>query len=362
MYINKIKLSNFRNYKEQEITLGKGINIFYGDNAQGKTNLIEAIFLCSMGKSFRSKKDKELIKFDELTTTVKIDYERQDRSGNIKAIIGEKKEFFINGVKQTKVSNLVGKINVVIFSPDDIDIIKEGPQKRRKFLDMMISSLKPNYIHLLNNYNRVLEQRNTYLKQIVKEGKSETLLDILDEQLAELSYQIFEYRNHYIEKFATIIQQTHDMMTKKTKNAEIIKIKYISNSQEKQGFVANLKKSRKIDLARGYTSTGVHRDDFLIYINKKIVSIYGSQGQQRTTTLTLKLCELRIVTDEIGETPILLLDDFMSELDENRRQSFLENLKDSQVIITCTDKIAIKKEHIKSFYVENGNVQQEIKE
>ena len=211
-------------------------------------------------------------------------------------------------------------------------------------------------MHLLNDYNRVLEQRNTYLKQIIKERKSETLLEILDEQLAELSFKIYEYRNQYLEKFANIIQETHDIITKNTKTEEIIKIKYISNAQDKQGFVDNLKKSRNIDLARGYTSTGVHRDDFMIYINKKIVSIYGSQGQQRTTTLTLKLCELKIVTEEIGETPILLLDDFMSELDENRRKSFLENLKDSQVIITCTDKIEMEKDHIKSFYVENGKV------
>ncbi len=225
---------------------------------------------------------------------------------------------------------------------------------------MMISSLKPNYIHLLNDYNRVLEQRNNYLKKI-KELKNEDLLEVLDEQLANLSYQIFEYRNEYLEKFATIIQETHDIMTKNTKNEENIKIKYISNAQDKQGFLQNLKKSKNIDLARGFTSTGIHRDDFLIYINKKIVSIYGSQGQQRTTTLTLKLCELKIVTEEIGETPILLLDDFMSELDENRRKSFLENLKDSQVIITCTDKIELQKENIKSFYVENGKVHSERK-
>lgn len=132
MYIKKINLKNFRNYEEAEITLDKGINIFYGDNAQGKTNIIESVFLCSMGKSFRSKKDKELIKFNELSTEVKMDYEKQDRSGTIKARIGEKKEFFINGVKQTKVSNIVGKINIVIFSPDDIDIIKEGPREKKK--------------------------------------------------------------------------------------------------------------------------------------------------------------------------------------------------------------------------------------
>lgn len=358
MYIKKITLNNFRNYKEQEIVLDKGINLFYGDNAQGKTNIIESIFLCSMGKSFRSKKDKEMILFNELSATVAVEYEKKDRRGIIKSQIGEKKEFFSNGIKQAKISDIVGKINIIIFSPEDIEIIKGGPSTRRKFIDMMISSLKPNYIHLLNDYNRVLEQRNTYLKQI-KEGKNPELLEILDEQLATLSYQIFVYRKQYLEKFSNIIQETHNIITKNAKKQESIKIKYISNSSEKQGFLENLKKSKTIDLARGYTSTGVHRDDFIVYINKKIISIFGSQGQQRTTTLTLKLCELKIITEEIGETPILLLDDFMSELDENRRKSFLENLKNSQVIITCTDKIEIGKKDNKNFYVENGKVQEE---
>ena len=356
MYINKIYLKNFRNYGEQEIFLERGINIFFGDNAQGKTNIIESIFLSSYGKSFRSSKDKDLIRFGEEHATVKIDFEKKDRNGNIKVEIGEKKNFFINGVKQTRVSNIVGKINIIIFSPDDIEIIKDGPQRRRKFLDMMISSLKPNYLHLLNDYNRVLDQRNTYLKQITKDGKNESLLDILDEQLADLSIKIFEYRNKYLEKFSSIIQEKHDIITKNEKSQEEIKIKYISNAHDKEGYLSNLKKSRKVDLIRGYTSSGVHRDDFIVYIDKKIVSIFGSQGQQRTATLTLKLCELKIVKEEIGESPILLLDDFMSELDENRRKNFLENLKDNQVIITCTDKIDIQKENSKIFNVKNGQI------
>ena len=356
MYINKIYLKNYRNYEEQEITLENGINIFYGDNAQGKTNIIESVFLCSYGKSFRSSKDKELIKFNNEHSTVKVDFKKEDRTGSIKVEIGEKKYFFINDVKQQKVSNIVGKINVVIFSPDDIEIIKDGPQRRRKFIDMMISSLKPNYLHLLNDYNRVLEQRNTYLKQITKEGKSDELLDVLDEQLADLSIKIFEYRDKYLEKFSEIIQENHDIITKSNLNNEEIKIKYISNAHDKEGYLNNLKKTRKIDIIRGYTSTGVHRDDFIIYIDKKIVSIFGSQGQQRTATLTLKLCELKIVKEEIGESPILLLDDFMSELDETRRNNFLQNLSDNQVIITCTDKIDIQKENSKIFHVKNGKI------
>lgn len=356
MHIHNIKLKNFRNYENQEIELNDKINIFYGDNAQGKTNVIESIFLCSIGKSYRTKKDSDLIRFGEECAEVEIKYERSDREGKIKLIIGDKKEFFINGVKQNKISNILGKINIVTFSPDDIEIIKGGPQRRRKFIDIMISSLKPNYIQVLNDYNSVLDQRNAYLKQIIKEGKRESLLDIFDEQLADLSYNIYKYRDNYLSKFSNIIQENHNIITQNNNIEEIIKIKYISNAQERDGFLNNLKKSRKIDLMRGYTNTGVHKDDFIIYINKKNLSIFGSQGQQRTTTLTLKLCELKIIEEEIGEKPILLLDDFMSELDEKRRKSFLNNLNDNQVIITCTDNVVLEKKDIKNFYVENGHV------
>lgn len=351
MYIKKIKLENFRNYENQEIEFNPNINIIYGNNAQGKTNIIESIFLCAMGKSFRDKKDKDLIKFDKDISKIKLEYEKSDREGVIEAVINDKKTFLLNGVKQAKVSDIIGKINVVIFTPDDIDIIKEGPQRRRKFLDMMISSLKPNYIHLLNKYNKVIEQRNTYLRQIKYDGKEKGLLDIWDEQLSELSFEIFKYRNYYINEFCKIIQDIHNLITKSGK--EHIEIKYLTNAKTKEEFLQKLKKNLSVDISRGYTSIGIHRDDFLVYIDGKDVSIFGSQGQQRTVTLTLKMCELSVVKEEIRESPILLLDDFMSELDEERRNSFLENISDNQVIITCTDKIEIsKKSNI--FYVEKG--------
>lgn len=353
MYINEISLENFRNYINQKIKLNKNINIFYGDNAQGKTNIIESIFLCAYGKSFRSKKDTDLIKFNEEMAKVNILYERKDRQGNIKVEIREKKTFYINDIKQAKVSDIVGKVNVVIFTPDDIDIIKDGPQRRRKFLDMLISSLRPNYIHLLNTYNKTLEQRNNYLRQIKYENKKEEMLDIWDEQLAEYSYKIYEYRKYFIEKISERIDSIHNSITKSGK--ESIKIKYISNSKNKEGFLENLKKSRQIDINRGFTAIGIHRDDFIIYIENKPISIFGSQGQQRTAILTLKLCELDIVKEEIGETPILLLDDFMSELDEKRRKNFLKNINDCQVIITCTDKIDIGKNG-KVFLIQSGTL------
>ncbi|MBR3614316.1 MAG: DNA replication/repair protein RecF [Clostridia bacterium] len=351
MHIKNILLENFRNYDNQEIELNENINIIYGNNAQGKTNIIESVFLCAYGKSFRAKKDQELIKFDKENCKVEVSYSKIDREGTIKAEIRDKKTFFANGVKQNKISDIIGKINIVIFTPDDIEIIKDGPQKRRRFLDMMISSLRPNYLHLLNSYNKILEQRNNYLRQIKLENKNPSMLDIWDEQLSEYSFKIFEYRKYFVDKISNSIEDIHSLITKSGK--EGIKIKYISNSKNKESFLENLKKSRTVDIKKGFTATGVHRDDFMIYINSRPVSIFGSQGQQRTAILTLKLCELKIVKEEIGDTPILLLDDYMSELDENRRTSFLENIKGNQVIITCTDRIDLENES-SIYYVENG--------
>ena len=175
MWIKEIELKNFRNYKEEKISLKNNVNILYGENAQGKTNIIESIFLCSMGKSFRTTKDKEMIKINERNCSVEVEYEKSDREGQIKIEIGNKKNIFINGIKIKKLSELLGKINVVIFTPDDIEIIKGGPEKRRKFLDIMISQLRPNYMHILSLYNKTLEQRNNYLKQIKTEKKDENL-------------------------------------------------------------------------------------------------------------------------------------------------------------------------------------------
>ena len=171
MWIKEIELKNFRNYKEEKISLKNNVNILYGENAQGKTNIIESIFLCSMGKSFRTTKDKEMIKINERNCSVEVEYEKSDREGQIKIEIGNKKNIFINGIKIKKLSELLGKINVVIFTPDDIEIIKGGPEKRRKFLDIMISQLRPNYMYILSLYQKTLEQRNNYLKQIKEEKK-----------------------------------------------------------------------------------------------------------------------------------------------------------------------------------------------
>lgn len=353
MYISKIKLINFRNYEEQEITLHPNLNIFYGDNAQGKTNIIESIYLCSIGKSFRTSKEKELIKFDKDFTSVWIEYTKSDREGSIKIEIEQKKNIFVNGIRIKKLSELLGKLNIVIFTPDDIQILKEGPQKRRRFLDMMIGQLRPNYVHCLNLYNQTLEQRNNYLKQIKLEHKPEEMLDIWDEKLAEYGEKIYFYREEFIHKIKQKINTIHKEITG---DKEELEIEYESNCSNKQEYLTLLKERRKLDILKGFTTKGVHRDDFMIYINHELVNVYGSQGQNRTAILSLKIAELQVIYDEIGEYPILLLDDFMSELDEKRRNSFLHYIKNTQVMITCTDKIEIIKQNAKLFQVSKGEL------
>lgn len=353
MWINKIKINDFRNYNNQEIDLGKNINVFYGENAQGKTNIIEAIFLCSMGKSFRAKQDKEMIKLDKKNANVEIEFFKSDRDSKIKIQLSNKKEVFINGIKIKKLSELLGNLNIVMFTPDDINILKGGPQNRRRFLDIMISQLKPNYMHTLSLYAKTLEQRNNYLKQIKEENNSEELLDIWDEKLAEYAFIISKYRNEFINKIINKIKKIHSEITN---NKEEIKIEYLTECLNKIEYLDLLKKRRKLDIIKSYTTKGIHRDDFIIYINDKELSTYGSQGQHRTAMLSLKLSELEIIEEEVGEKPILLLDDFMSELDSNRRTHFLEKINDTQVIITCTDKIDIENKKILIYNVNDGKV------
>ena len=356
MWIKELKINNFRNYKNEEIKFEKNINIFYGENAQGKTNIIEAIFLCSMGRSFRTNKDKEMILLNESQANIEIEFEKSDRSGKIKIELAGKKNVSINGIKIKKLSELLGNVNIVIFTPDDINILKGGPQNRRRFLDIMISQLRPNYVNIYNLYLKTLEQRNNYLRQIKEQNKDENLLEIWDEKLADYAVNIYKYRNEFIEKIKSKIKKIHSQITN---NEEEIEIEYISCCKEKEEFLKLLKERRKLDIIKGFTTKGIHRDDFLIYINGKETSVYGSQGQNRTAMLSLKLSELNVVYDEIGEYPILLLDDFMSELDSKRRKSFLENVRDTQVIITCTEKISI--ENLKTFMynVKKGKVYQE---
>ena len=353
MWIKKIKLNNFRNYENEEISLDKNINIFYGENAQGKTNIIESIFLCGLGKSFRAKKDSEMIKIGEENSIIEVEYEKSDRYGKIKIELGKRKNIYINGIKIKKLSELLGNINIVIFTPDDINILKGGPQNRRKFIDIMISQLRPNYMHILSLYLKTIEQRNNYLRLIREEKKGENLLDIWDEKLADYAVKICEYRTEFISKIKEKIDKIHSDITNEK---EKIEIEYLTQCQEKEEFLNILKQRRKLDIIKGFTTKGIHRDDFIIYINGKEINIYGSQGQNRTAMLSLKLAELQVIYDEIDEYPILLLDDFMSELDKSRRKNFVENIEKNQVIITGTEKLALENLEYLEYNVSNGVV------
>ena len=346
MYIDKLKMQNFRNYKYQEINFENKINIFYGDNAQGKTNILESIFISSFGKSFRTNKDKELIKIGEDFLKVSSHFQKKDRQGEVKVEISDKKNVYLNDIKLKKLSEVLGNIILVIFTPDDINLLKSGPSARRKFLDMMIGQLRPAYVLNLNAYLKTLEQRNNFLKQKIR---NDDLLDIWDEKLAQYGEKVYTYRKQFIDLIKNKIKAIHSEITD-----EIIDLSYFSDCKDKESFLVELKKNRKNDYYRGYTTKGIHRDDFTIYINNEPVNIYGSQGQNRTAILSLKLAELNVIYEDLGEYPILLLDDFMSELDEKRISNFLNNIENIQVIITCTKNIDIK--NSVSHKVVNGGI------
>ncbi len=226
MYINKIKLENFRNYEKEEIEFDKNVNIIYGDNAQGKTNILEAIFICSLGKSFRTNKEKELINKEKDYSKIEMLSSKEDRNVKINCELEEKKKFYINEIPAKKTSDILGKNYIVLFTPEDITILKNEPSKRRRFLNIMISQLRPMYVHLLNQYNKTIEQRNIYLKQIKYESRPIENLEVWNEQLVRLGQKIYEYRKEFIEK---INEKIYDIHLKTTENKEKISVKYISN-------------------------------------------------------------------------------------------------------------------------------------
>lgn len=271
MYIEKISLTNFRNYKEQQIELNRNINIFYGNNAQGKTNILEAIYLSAIGKSYRTSKDIELINKNEKYTKVNIKYRKKDREGKILIGIENKKTISVNDIKLKRMSEILGNINIVLFSPEDITIFKEGPAKRRKVLDVMISQLRPAYVHNLNMYLKVIEQRNNYLKQIKYEGKSDEMLEIWEIKLAEYAEIINLYRKEFTEKIKKKIVDIHKNVTN---NKENIEINYVSDFSSKNEFLKKLKDNRKIDIIRGFSGIGIHRDDIKLYINGEELGTY----------------------------------------------------------------------------------------
>ena len=369
MRIKRLKVENFRNLEKLDIEFSDGVNIIYGNNAQGKTNIIEAIYIFSFGKSFRANKDIELLKFDKEYFVSNIEIMKKDRELEMDFgfdKISNKKMIRVNGVIQKKISDIIGKLNVVVFKPEDIKIVTDAPSVRRKYIDYLISSISKGYLENITKYKKVLEERNTLLKEIklrLKGSKNldetdSNFLDVYDKLLSKLNCEIYNERKKVIEKLNNYIYGIHLKLTENYINNEKLHIKYVSNVEEDiQKMYNNLIKSRLNDINKGYTSFGIHRDDYIISINSLDVSIYGSQGQKKSTIISLKLSELKVIEEVIGEKPVLLLDDYMSELDERRRLKFLDIIEDIQIIITTTHKISIDGKENTYFYVDNGKIE-----
>ena len=336
MYIKSLQLLNYRNYESLGIELGKNVNVFMGDNAQGKTNILESIYYCAFAKSHRTNRDKELIRINEEKSFIRLEVgtDRLDKRIDINILKDGKKAISINSIKVSKISELVGIFNVVMFSPEDLKIVKESPGVRRKFIDMELCQLNAKYYYNLVQYNKVLLQRNTILKQ---RDVDESMLDIYDIQLAGFGKFIINSRLEYLKKLNSYSENIHRDITS---GKEFIEFKYISTVKNldsvEDSIVEQLKSLRKRDIEKRMTSVGPHRDDFSILINAMDSKIYGSQGQQRTAVLTIKFASLEIIKELTGEYPVLLLDDVLSELDFKRKSYILKSIQEIQSIITCT--------------------------
>lgn len=336
MYVKKLKLINYRNYENLEIDLGKHVNVFMGDNAQGKTNILEAIYYCGFAKSHRTSKDKELINWngDISFISVSVAKDRLDKKIDINILKDGKKVIRVNSIKINKIGELFGTFNVVMFSPEDLKIIKDSPGVRRRFIDMELCQLDSKYYYNLVQYNKVMNERNIVLKN---KNLDLDMLDIYDMQLSNFGSYIIEKRLLYLKSLNKYSEDIHKEITS---GKEIIEFKYnstiknLNNIQDE--FYETLIKNRKRDVDKGITSHGPHRDDFSVYINNVDTKSFGSQGQQRTAVLTMKFASLRIIKEITGEYPVLLLDDVLSELDFNRKRYILKSINDIQTIITCT--------------------------
>lgn len=334
MIIESIQLNNFRNYNNLDIELDCGTNIFYGDNAQGKTNILESIYLSGTTKSHKGSKDREMIQFskDESHIRTKIKKNQILYQIDIHLKKNKPKGIAINGIPIKKASELFGIINIVFFSPEDLNIIKNGPQERRRFIDMELCQLDKIYLYNLSNYNKVLNQRNKLLKDISFRPELKDTISIWDNQLYKYGFEIIKRRREFILNLNEIIFEIHKKLSGEK---EDLVLKYEPNV-EKELFIESLKKNLDRDLKLKTTSIGPHRDDLLFLIKGIDIRKYGSQGQQRTSALSLKLAEIELVKKVISDMPILLLDDVLSELDSKRQNYLLKNIDNIQTLITCT--------------------------
>lgn len=334
MIIESIELKNYRNYDKLHMDFSHGTNILYGDNAQGKTNILEAIYVCATTKSHRGSKDKEIIQFDRDESHIKLNVRKRDVPYRIDMHLKKNraKGVAVNGVPIKKASELFGIVNVVFFSPEDLNLIKNGPAERRRFIDLELCQLNKLYVHSLVQYNKIVTQRNKLLKDIMFRPDYEDTLDIWDMQLVQYGREVIRCREAFVGQLNDLIGGIHRQLSGEK---ESLHISYEQNVTVDM-FEDTLRKSRPSDLKQRTTLTGPHRDDLSFIINDIDIRRYGSQGQQRTAALSLKLAEIELVKKTVNDYPILLLDDVLSELDGSRQNHLLSGINHIQTMITCT--------------------------
>ncbi len=362
MRVKSLELHNFRNYESARIEPGGGVTVFTGPNAQGKTNILEAIHLCCLGRSHRTPRDEELIRWGEPSARVSIQTEQKDGTHEVAILLsrGQKRRKTVKiGARQAeRIGELFGHVCGVLFAPEDLQIVKSGPSERRRFLDMQLSQLRPAYVYALQRAVRTLNQRNALLREIARSGALVNTLDLWDEQLAVCGAQIVLGRREMIERLNVLAGQAHASLTG---GRETLRLWYISQAADaedpRERLLERLRAARAEDLRRMSTSVGIHRDDIGIAIDGKEARTFASQGQQRSAVLALKLAQLELAWQERGEAPILMLDDVMSELDPGRRRELLERIDRVQTFVTCTDISDLAGARQESVYhVENGKL------
>lgn len=338
MIVRKVTLKDFRNYQAITVEFGQGLNVLVGENAQGKTNLLESIFLCAIGKSPRTSKDKDMIAFGKhmAKVTTSITSKLGKRDIEIYLFDNQKKAIKIGGIAILKMGELLGELHAVYFSPDQLKLVKDSPQERRKFLDISLCQYDKQYFYTLTKYNQILSQRNELLKT---KGKNlEETLSIWNEELAICGAKIIEHRMKYIEKLSIFARSIAQYLTSDKEELELTYVGVVGENipELKNKLLQAYQSTLHKDIELGYTTIGPHRDDIKIVLNHIDVRYFGSQGQQRTCALALKLAELEIFKENTGEYPVLLLDDVLSELDETRKIKLLSYVTKLQTILTCT--------------------------
>ncbi|MCR5594579.1 MAG: DNA replication/repair protein RecF [Lachnospiraceae bacterium] len=360
MIIKSLELMDYRNYESLNINFGSGTNILYGDNAQGKTNILEAIFLASITKSHRGTKDKDIIRFgcEEGHIRTLLFKDNVDTKIDIHLRSSKTKVIAIDGKRIKKATELLGILNVVFFSPEDLNIIKNGPGERRRFIDMELCQLDDFYLYNLNNYNKIVNQRNTLLKDLYFNPSLKETIEIWNSQLVSFGSKVIERRKTFVDQLNEVIGPMHEKLSG---GRESLRIIYTPNVSI-EDFEEKLSRSTEQDIKSKMTNVGPHRDDFVFMTEDIDIRRFGSQGQQRTAALSLKLSEIKIVKKIINDTPVLLLDDVLSELDSGRQNFLLDSIGDVQTIITCTgveDFVNSRLKIDKLFEISNGKIVKE---